>query len=117
MFCIRERIGNDKCACGAPRPYRKWRCEKCQSAVKAQKKRRGRNWKNSWPIVLDFLFDLSGGKCGYCDAVVPEGQRTADHIVPLSRGGEHRAHNLIACCRSCNSRKADKTAEEFLAAS
>lgn len=28
-----------------------------------------------------------------------------DHLIPLSRGGENTAENLVVSCRSCNGRK------------
>lgn len=36
-----------------------------------------------------------------------------DHVIPLSRGGEHELHNMRICCVSCNSIKNDKTLEEL----
>jgi 5-methylcytosine-specific restriction endonuclease McrA len=51
--------------------------------------------------------------CGYCgDWTQP---LTADHRVPLSRGGSHSIDNLIPACRACNSRKGSLTELEFLA--
>jgi HNH endonuclease len=32
---------------------------------------------------------------------------TADHVVPISRGGKHSEGNLVPACRSCNSSKRD----------
>src|SRR5689334_14408610 len=40
-------------------------------------------------------------QCGTTDHL------TADHIVPLSRGGRTELHNLQVLCLSCNSRKRD----------
>lgn len=39
---------------------------------------------------------------------------SVDHVIPLSRGGQHRGNNLVASCRSCNSRKHDKLPNEWL---
>jgi 5-methylcytosine-specific restriction endonuclease McrA len=33
--------------------------------------------------------------------------------VPRSRGGEHSWHNVVASCRSCNHRKADRLLGEL----
>ena len=33
---------------------------------------------------------------------------TVDHVVPRAEGGGDQPSNLVACCASCNARKADK---------
>lgn len=48
-------------------------------------------------------------RCGYCGK--PAG--TIDHILPRSRGGQNTWENLVACCRDCNNRKADRTPQEM----
>lgn len=49
-----------------------------------------------------------GGLCQYC------GHRadSIDHVVPRSRGGEHVWDNVVAACRSCNTRKRDRLLHE-----
>lgn len=37
---------------------------------------------------------------------------TIDHVMPRSRGGLSTPSNLVACCLTCNQKKADKTPEE-----
>jgi 5-methylcytosine-specific restriction endonuclease McrA len=34
-----------------------------------------------------------------------------EHIVPSSKGGEDSWTNLVAACKACNNRKADRTPE------
>ena len=46
-----------------------------------------------------------GNRCIYCGVV---GLMTADHLVPLFRGGEHSLENLVPACRSCNCAKCDR---------
>lgn len=48
-------------------------------------------------------------RCLYCG----EHASTVDHVMPRSRGGESSWSNLVACCRACNHRKADRTLEEM----
>lgn len=53
------------------------------------------------------------GVCPYCSVYKPGCQAcqkgthklTIDHLTPLADGGSHTLHNLIACCRSCNTKK------------
>jgi 5-methylcytosine-specific restriction endonuclease McrA len=43
-------------------------------------------------------------RCYYCHKRC-KGHLTQDHITPLSQGGSHTLHNVIAACRNCNSQK------------
>lgn len=52
--------------------------------------------------------------CAYCDEDVEADDRTADHVIPLSRGGAHSASNLVVACFMCNSTKSDRTDIEFI---
>lgn len=47
-------------------------------------------------------------RCAYC------GQHadTVDHVHPVSRGGENVWTNVVAACRACNCKKADRTPED-----
>ncbi|WP_328395343.1 HNH endonuclease [Nocardia sp. NBC_00416] len=49
-----------------------------------------------------------GNRCGYCG----DRAHTVDHIRPRSRGGPNTWENLIACCATCNTGKADRTPDE-----
>jgi HNH endonuclease len=44
-------------------------------------------------------------KCCWRENIIPESDRTAEHIVPLSEGGIHGVSNLKMSCLSCNSSK------------
>ncbi len=46
-----------------------------------------------------------------CLACGNTGPLTADHIVPLSKGGRHDISNIQPLCRSCNSHKRTKTVD------
>lgn len=46
---------------------------------------------------------------------VPSGYEwpTADHVVPVSRGGLHRFDNVVLACNRCNARKGARTEVEY----
>jgi 5-methylcytosine-specific restriction protein A len=48
---------------------------------------------------------ISKGVCYYCHTKVDRTELTMDHIVPLVRGGRSTKDNLVATCKSCNSKK------------
>lgn len=64
-----------------------------------------------------------GTKCYYCkkemDFSVGVGRKfnqdmaTIEHLIPLSRGGEHTWENTVLACRHCNLSKNAKSIEEF----
>lgn len=46
-----------------------------------------------------------GLQCPSCGKKEPEIKLTADHVIPLSRGGSNWIENIQPLCRSCNSKK------------
>ncbi len=48
-----------------------------------------------------------GGKCRYCQKPLRREDATADHAVPLSKGGEDHYENVVAACFPCNQKKGD----------
>lgn len=57
-------------------------------------------------------FAQLGNACVYCGSA---GRLTVDHDVPLARGGTDDISNVLPSCRSCNSRKSTRTAQEYFA--
>jgi 5-methylcytosine-specific restriction endonuclease McrA len=50
------------------------------------------------------ILENSNYVCHYCGNPAT----TADHIVPVSKGGGHELSNLLPCCVRCNSSRQDK---------
>jgi 5-methylcytosine-specific restriction endonuclease McrA len=50
--------------------------------------------------------------CQYCRKHLKDDDQTLDHVLPTSRRGKHEWMNVVACCRACNAKKADRTPDE-----
>jgi 5-methylcytosine-specific restriction endonuclease McrA len=48
---------------------------------------------------------VAEGICYYCRARVGARALTADHLVPLVRGGRSVRGNMVPSCKPCNNRK------------
>lgn len=57
------------------------------------------------------ILDRDNRKCKSCG---DENDLSIDHILPVSRGGVSKEHNLQILCLSCNGRKGTKTMDEWL---
>jgi 5-methylcytosine-specific restriction endonuclease McrA len=55
------------------------------------------------------IFRRDDNKCVYCGS---SQQLTIDHVIPRSAGGSDNWENLVTACRSCNTRKGNRTPEE-----
>ena len=51
-------------------------------------------------------------RCAYCGEILLD-DITADHVIPVSRGGSNIIDNIVPACRWCNSHKSTKTANEY----
>lgn len=54
------------------------------------------------------ICEVDGWKCEYCGKALTEKTATMDHVIPLTKGGEHDPGNIVPACRSCNSRKGNR---------
>jgi 5-methylcytosine-specific restriction endonuclease McrA len=59
------------------------------------------------------ILEQYDGRCAYCGCNLD--RPTIDHVVPLSRGGEHCRDNVVPACGHCNSSKGAKTLTEWRA--
>jgi 5-methylcytosine-specific restriction endonuclease McrA len=59
-------------------------------------------------------------RCIYCgrllddEHIESQAERTLDHLVPRELGGGHGAHNLVTCCRHCNSARQELALRDWL---
>ncbi len=56
------------------------------------------------------VFRRDDHTCQYCFKQTFD--LTLDHILPRSRGGPTSWENVVACCKSCNAKKRDRTPSE-----
>lgn len=62
------------------------------------------------------LYARDAFACIYCSTrgLLDGSNLTLDHVEPRNRFGGHDNANLATCCRSCNSKKGDRGAHEWL---
>lgn len=58
------------------------------------------------------LFVRDRHVCAYCGGLFADADLTVEHITPVSRGGRLTWTNVVTACRSCNTRKGNRTPEE-----
>jgi len=92
----------------AQKVYRKANPEK---HANSEQRRRTKKMNNGVFFILPKeLKRLYSSKCFYCGIA---GKMSADHIIPIFRGGTHGIGNLVPSCQSCNSQKQDRLITEW----
>jgi hypothetical protein len=91
---------------------------------KLMAKRYSFGWKTASSVK-----EKANGKCFYCNLSLPSDTHElddggkivsskrnwhVDHMLPLSRGGDHSLDNLTASCGNCNLEKGVMTSEEYI---
>ena len=56
-------------------------------------------------VCRDVVLRRDAGRCGICGLTIMEANWHLDHIIPLSKGGEHSYANVQAAHARCNMRK------------
>lgn len=64
-----------------------------------------RIWKVP-PVNRRELLRRDNHSCQYCGS---NKHLTIDHVIPLSKGGQHTWNNVVTACEKCNQRKSDRT--------
>lgn len=65
-------------------------------------------------FAKNFVNNNRGATCIYCESELDHGNATADHIVPISNGGNNCQVNLIVCCKDCNAERGNSEFKSFL---
>ena len=91
-----------------------YKTERGKATHKAStQKRRAAKAQNGGSFSADeweALCGLFDNKCAYCG---DSNELTADHIVPLSKGGTNNIANILPACKKCNSSKHAKGLTEW----
>jgi hypothetical protein len=62
------------------------------------------------------IYERDGWRCVWCGCdlrFASQYERTLDHVLPRSRGGSNKAHNLVTACRRDNDARSDVSAIEY----
>lgn len=95
-------------------------CSKKAANRTQRKKERSLGYRGlSKTVNPNVVFDRDGWHCQICNISTPRLKRGTyddnapelDHIIPLSKGGDHTYENTQCLCRQCNRVKSDKIME------
>ncbi len=65
-------------------------------------------------FAKEFVDKNEGAICLYCENELSHENATADHIVPISEGGNNCQVNLIVCCKDCNAERGNLEFRSYL---
>ena len=66
----------------------------------------------SLKVTRKNLFIRDDYTCQYCDKRFTKPNLTVDHVTPKSAGGPKTWENIVAACKKCNQKKANKLPRE-----
>jgi 5-methylcytosine-specific restriction endonuclease McrA len=66
----------------------------------------------TWSLTLSNLWLRDKGICQYSNKKLSKTQASIDHVIPVSKGGQHKFTNTVLCDRNLNSFKSDRTPKE-----
>lgn len=100
------KLNKDKVAASAKRYY----LRHPEKISKVRHERRARLRKASlFQVTIKDLKKIMQKPCIYCGKKAEQ----LDHIIPLSRGGQHSVGNLAPACKPCNLSKNNKLVSEW----
>jgi hypothetical protein len=75
----------------------------------------GRNVKRRTNgFAKSFLEENPDKNCPDCNSKLNDENINADHIIPISKGGNNTKLNLLACCKDCNEERGDADFYRYL---
>lgn len=112
VFCPEFRMGPSAAFCSEDCRKQAAQSYKRASKIKRKAALRGARVETVDPFKV---FDRDGWHCQLCGVQTPRAKRGTyepdapelDHIIPLSKGGEHSYRNTQCACRRCNGEKGD----------
>lgn len=84
----------------------RWRILKRLSNGKRKTQIRNTDNKTITPEEIERALKAQNKKCVLCTQLLRDFH--IDHIIPLSKGGEHKIENIQLLCPKCNIKKRDK---------
>ena len=95
------------------RRYKRSELGRKQSAINESRRRsRIRNAVGDFTLLeWEALQIEHNHTCAYCGR--DDVGMTIDHVVPISRGGEHSIDNIVPACEVCNSSKNNRLIDEW----
>ncbi len=92
---------------------RKWRSRNREKAREFSKRRRGRLLGRLEKGSVKRIYAQQRGRCAICRTSI-KSEYHIDHIIPVSKGGEHIARNIQLLCPPCNMRKSNKDQIDYM---
>jgi len=74
-------------------------------------KKRGAEVSNLTAEEWLSILEDHGGACAYCGRT--DKKLCMEHVIPISRGGNHTKDNVVPSCHRCNNVKGSRTAKEW----
>lgn len=65
-------------------------------------------------FAKEFLQYNRQPRCIYCNTLLSQDNATADHIIPISKGGNNTQINLVVCCKDCNNERGNTEFNKYL---
>jgi len=65
-------------------------------------------------FAKEFVDQNKDSNCIYCGKTLSPNNATADHIIPISKGGNNSQINLVVCCSDCNNERGNIDFSSFL---